>query len=268
MMRVLLLVFVSLMLVVSCKPRKSVDIKSENDKIFYTVGSMFGSRLANLDLTDAELDALYVGLVESSKSKKAAFDTATYQKKVQELFQSRMTKTSEKVKNGGKEYLEKFLKENGVKKTASGLAYKILKEGNGKKPKATDTVEVHYHGTLIDGTVFDSSVDRKKKVSFPLNRVIKGWTEGLQLVAEGGKIRLVIPSELGYGDHGAPPKIPGGATLVFDVEIFSIKDAVAAPAGLKGAGLKGVDMKAKIKKLQETMKKKVKAAPAAEKSTK
>ena len=118
------------------------------------------------------------------------------------------------------------------------MAYKILKAGSGNFPKPTDVVEVHYHGTLIDGTVFDSSVDRKRKVSFPLNRVIKGWTEGLQLIKEGGKIKLVIPAELGYGEHGAPPKIPGGSTLVFEVELFTIKasgkDEKKSPKKIKG----------------------------------
>ncbi len=89
-------------------------------------------------------------------------------------------------------------------------------------PTATDTVEVHYHGTLTNGEVFDSSVDRGKTISFPLNRVIKGWTEGLQLLKEGGKIKLVIPPELAYGDAGAPPKIPGGSTLIFEVELFKV----------------------------------------------
>ncbi|MCK5072501.1 MAG: FKBP-type peptidyl-prolyl cis-trans isomerase, partial [Bacteriovoracaceae bacterium] len=126
-------------------------------------------------------------------------------------------------KETGKKYLESFLKKEDGKKTGSGLAYKIVTDGKGELPKSEDTVEVHYHGTLIDGTVFDSSKDRGKTVSFPLNRVIKGWKEGLQLIREGGKIKLVIPSDLGYGDQGAPPKIPGGSTLLFDVELIKIK---------------------------------------------
>lgn len=97
-----------------------------------------------------------------------------------------------------------------------------MKDGTGKAPAATDTVEVHYHGTLISGVVFDSSVKRNKKINFPLNRVIKGWTEGLQLIKKGGKIKLIIPSELAYGNAGAPPTIPAGATLIFEVELFKI----------------------------------------------
>ncbi|MBF0297571.1 MAG: FKBP-type peptidyl-prolyl cis-trans isomerase [Oligoflexia bacterium] len=126
-------------------------------------------------------------------------------------------------KKEGALYIEKFIVEDGGVKTDSGLAYKILSVGQGKSPSASDTVEVHYEGTLIDGKVFDSSYERNAKISFPLNRVIKGWTEGLQLIKEGGKVQLVIPSELAYGDRGAPPVIPGGATLVFMVELFKVK---------------------------------------------
>ena len=199
-----------------------VSLKTDEDKTFYAVGAMFGSRLQNLGLSESEVETIAAGLKDSAAGKKSKVDLAQYQSKVQELFKSRMTAKSGENKKSGVAFLEKFVSSEGGKKTESGLAYKILKEGKGKKPKATDTVEVHYHGTLSDGTVFDSSVERGKKVSFPLNRVIKGWTEGLQLLNEGGKIKLVIPSELAYGDHGAPPKIPGGSTLVFEVELFSI----------------------------------------------
>jgi FKBP-type peptidyl-prolyl cis-trans isomerase FkpA len=203
---------------------KSVKLENDTDKTFYAVGAMFGSRLNSLGLSDQELNAIMMGLSESATGKESKVALQEYRPKIQALFKERMSKKSETSKKDGVAFLEKFVKSEGAQKTKSGLAYKVLKKGTGKKPKATDTVEVHYHGTLIDGTVFDSSVERKKTVSFPLNRVIKGWTEGLQLLETGGKIKLVIPAELAYGDNGAPPKIPGGSTLVFEVELFSIKD--------------------------------------------
>ena len=121
---------------------------------------------------------------------------------------------------------EKFLAENkskeGVKTTESGLQYKITKEGEGKSPKATDSVLVHYEGKLLDGTVFDSSIKRKEPISFPLNRVIPGWTEGLQLLKEGGKAILYIPSKLAYGSRGAGGAIGPDETLIFEVELIKV----------------------------------------------
>ncbi len=202
----------------------NVKLKTEEDKTFYAMGFMLGSNLARLELKDGELAALYKGLESSAKSKKAEIELQSYQPKIQEMFKKRMEKIAAKQQAGGKKFIEDFLKKNkDAKKTKSGLVYQIMKAGSNKKPTATETVEVHYHGTLTSGEVFDSSVDRGKTISFPLNRVIKGWTEGVQLIGEGGKIKLVIPPELAYGEAGAPPKIPGGATLVFEVELFKIK---------------------------------------------
>ncbi|MFP5458473.1 MAG: FKBP-type peptidyl-prolyl cis-trans isomerase [Bacteriovoracia bacterium] len=210
---------------------KSIKIESEEDKTFYAMGYMLGSNLQRLNLNDKEMSSLYKGLAASAKNEKAEVDMATYQQKIQGLFKERMDKAAVKEKESGKAFLEKFSKEDGVKTTASGLAYKVIKEGTGEMPGAEDVVEVHYHGTLADGTVFDSSVDRGQTISFPLNRVIKGWTEGLQLMKVGGKTKFVIPADLAYGDAGAPPKIPGGATLVFEVELFKVsKPEAAAPA--------------------------------------
>lgn len=210
---------------------KGKDPKTEDEKTFYSIGTMFGSRLTQLSMSDAEIDALAQGLRDSAKGEKQKVDPMAYQQKIQDLFKARMEKQAVEVKKKGQEFVDKFLKD-GATKTASGLAYKHLKEGTGPSPKETDVVKVHYHGTLIDGTVFDSSVERKQEVSFPLNRVIRGWTEGLQLMKVGGKSKFVIPSELAYGDAGAPPKIPGGATLVFEVELLGIEasPAAAAPA--------------------------------------
>jgi len=123
----------------------------------------------------------------------------------------------------GQEFLNENKKRTEVITTASGLQYEILKKGSGTvSPKATDKVEVHYHGTLIDGTVFDSSVNRGKTIAFGLNQVIKGWTEGVQLMQEGDKFKFFIPSELAYGDRGAGGMIKPNSTLIFEVELFKI----------------------------------------------
>ncbi|MCL2915886.1 FKBP-type peptidyl-prolyl cis-trans isomerase [Shewanella corallii] len=124
----------------------------------------------------------------------------------------------------GQAFLHDNQAREGVNVTPSGLQYEFLHKGDGSvHPKATDTVKVHYHGTLIDGSVFDSSVERGEPISFPLNRVIKGWTEGLQLMTVGDKVRFFIPAELGYGNRGAG-KIPGGSVLIFDVELLGINE--------------------------------------------
>ncbi len=123
----------------------------------------------------------------------------------------------------GKKFLDENSKKSGVKTTASGLQYEILKEGKGPKPAATDTVVVHYHGTTVEGKVFDSSVNRGKPATFPVNQVIPGWTEALQLMPVGSKWKLVIPSALGYGERGAGADIKPNSVLVFEVELLEIK---------------------------------------------
>ena len=198
-------------------------LNSEDEKTFYSIGYRWASKLKMFNLSDGEIKAILKGVTASVKGDKAELDVQAYSSKVSTMLQSRMVSAST-TNEVGKKYITHYLKKNTkAKQTKSGLVYETLKEGTGKSPKATDTVEVHYHGTLINGTVFDSSVQRNKKIEFPLNRVIKGWTEGLQLIKEGGKIKLIIPSELAYGDNGFPPKIPGGATLIFEVELFKVK---------------------------------------------
>ncbi len=213
-----------LALTVSCNKVdvEKVKVESEQDKTLYAMGVMLGSNLKRLELNDNELNALFKGLKHAAKGAQTEVDMASYQPKIQAMFRERMQKVVESEKQKGTEFIKKFSSEEGVKTTKSGLAYKVLKEGTGKSPSATDEVEVHYHGTLIDGTVFDSSVERGKTITFPLNRVIPGWTEGLQLMKEGAKYKFAIPSDLAYRDAGAPPKIPGGATLIFEVELFKV----------------------------------------------
>ncbi|MBY0415502.1 MAG: FKBP-type peptidyl-prolyl cis-trans isomerase [Bdellovibrionales bacterium] len=226
-MKKILVMAMALALVAGCS--KGKDPKTEEEKTFYSIGTMFGSRLTQLSMSDAEIDALASGLRDAAKGEKQKVDPMAYQQKIQDMFKSRMEKQAGDIKKKGQEFLNNFVKNEGATKTASGLTYKVIKEGTGPNPKETDIVKVHYHGTLIDGTVFDSSVERKQEVSFPLNRVIRGWTEGLQTMKVGGKSKFVIPSELAYGDAGAPPKIVGGATLIFEVELLGIEKP-AAPA--------------------------------------
>jgi FKBP-type peptidyl-prolyl cis-trans isomerase len=231
MKKLLLLLLISVF-AVSCMESNPADTKlnSEDDKTFYAMGFMLGANLQRLNLNEQELKALYKGIIHSAKNEKSEVEMAIYQPKIQEMFKTRMESVAKKTQEEGVQFLEKYLKDNPkAKKLESGLVVHTIKEGTGETPKETDTVEVHYHGTLIDGTVFDSSVERGKKITFPLNRVIKGWTEGLQHVKTGGKVKLVIPAELAYGDQGAPPKIAGGSTLVFEVELFQINPKEEEP---------------------------------------
>ncbi|MGO4998176.1 FKBP-type peptidyl-prolyl cis-trans isomerase [Oceanisphaera sp. W20_SRM_FM3] len=153
-----------------------------------------------------------------------------YDTHINELIETQAKEQAAKSKAEGDKFLADNAKRDGVKVTDSGLQYEVLTEGKGAKPKAEDVVEVHYVGTLTDGTVFDSSVERGEPVSFPLNQVIPGWTEGVQLMPVGAKYKFVIPADLAYGESGANT-IPGNAVLIFEVELLGIEsDEQAAPA--------------------------------------
>ncbi|HTS01660.1 MAG TPA: FKBP-type peptidyl-prolyl cis-trans isomerase [Thermoanaerobaculia bacterium] len=207
---------------------------TEKDKTLYALGLVISRNLAAFALTPAELTIVQGGLADGVLGKTPKVDIETYGPKLQDLAKARMTAAAATEKKAGAAFLEKAAAEPGAKKEPSGFVYRETKAGTGASPKATDRVKVHYRGTLVDGSVFDSSIDRGEPVTFPLSGVIPCWTQGLQLMKEGGSARLVCPSDLAYGDGGRPPHIKGGATLVFDVQLLSIeKDAPKPPEAKK-----------------------------------
>ena len=203
-------------------PAAAADPSTDDQKTFYALGLMISQSLTPFALTEAELDQVRSGMTDGVLNKKPKVDLQTFGPKVNQIQQARAAALAEKERKAGASFLTKAAAESGAKKTESGAIVKTIKEGKGAAPKATDTVKVHYHGTLIDGTVFDSSVKRGEPATFPLNQVIKCWTEGVQQIKVGGKSKLVCPSALAYGDRGSPPVIKPGATLIFEVELLEI----------------------------------------------
>jgi FKBP-type peptidyl-prolyl cis-trans isomerase FkpA len=201
---------------------QAADLKNDDEKTLYSIGVLIAKQLEVFSLSPAELDLVKRGLNDATGGKKLLAEPETYQPKINQLAQARMKVAAEKQKEKSKAYLETAAKEKGAQKSPSGLIYVSLKEGTGAQPKETDTVKVHYTGTLVDGKVFDSSVKRGQPAEFPLNQVIKCWTEGVAKMKVGGKAKLVCPSGIAYGDEGRPPTIPGGATLVFEVELLDV----------------------------------------------
>lgn len=201
---------------------------TEDEKTIYALGLMLSKNLMAFDLTPEEVALVQQALADSMTGKTPAVKIDQYETKVRELAQSRGAKRAEKEKAAGKAYLDTAAAKPGATKTASGLVYQETLAGTGASPVATDTVKVHYRGTLLDGSEFDSSIARGEPVEFGLGRVIPCWTEGLQKMKVGGKATLVCPSDLAYGDRGRP-SIPPGATLVFEIELLDIVKP-AAPA--------------------------------------
>ena len=197
--------------------------KTEDEKTLYAVGLAIARQIAVFNLTPAELELVKQGVTDAATGKKPIVELEAYNRKIQDLANARRTAQGEKLAAVSKEYLEKAAQEKGAVKTDSGLVYLSLKEGTGTSPAATDKVSVHYRGTLVDGQEFDSSYKRNQPTEFPLNGVIKCWTEGLQKMKPGGKARLVCPPAIAYGDKGAGAAIPPNATLIFEVELVSMK---------------------------------------------
>jgi FKBP-type peptidyl-prolyl cis-trans isomerase len=223
-MRRLIVSVLFLSLAAGARAEGPKDLKTEDDKTLYSIGVLIARQLEVFNLAPTEMELVKRGLADATTpGKKLLAEPEAYQQKINQLAQARMKVTADKQKEKSKEFLEKAAKEKGAEKTASGLIYQPIQEGSGAQPKETDTVKVHYTGTLIDGKVFDSSVKRGEPAEFQLNQVVKCWTEGVAKMKVGGKAKLVCPSAIAYGDAGRPPTIPGGATLVFEVELLDIK---------------------------------------------
>ncbi len=206
------------------KPAAAATTMTEQQKTIYALGLSIYQSLGRFDLSPAELDLVKKGITDAA-AHKPAVQLETYGPKIGSLQQERSAHAAEKEKAVSAAFLAKAAAAPGAMKSDSGLIYKELTPGTGQSPKATDNVTVNYKGTLTNGTVFDSSYARNEPAKFPLDRVIKCWTEGVQKMKVGGKAELVCPSAIAYGDEGRPPTIPGGATLVFEVELLSIDGA-------------------------------------------
>ena len=200
------------------------------DKLSYALGIGIGSQLAGMGAKELNIDDFAQAIKDVISGAGLNVDNAEAQTLVQNFFQEQEAKqqaaaaeAGKAAKAAGEAFLTENAKKDGVVTLPSGLQYQVLKEGNGKKPSATDQVVCHYEGTLIDGTVFDSSYKRNEPATFGLNQVIAGWTEGVQLMSEGAKYRFFIPYNLAYGERGAGAQIPPFAALVFDVELIQVK---------------------------------------------
>lgn len=204
-------------------------LKSQKDKVSYSIGIEIGKNLKNQS-TDLNPELLARGLQDAFSDKKALLTDEemkealiSFQKEMMAKQQEAAKKLGEKNKAEGEAFLAENKKKEGITTLPSGLQYKVIKAGSGKKPKATDTVTAHYQGTLINGTEFDSSYRRGQPVSFPVNGVIPGWSEALQLMEEGAKWQVFIPSNLAYGERGAGRDIGPNATLIFEIELVSVQ---------------------------------------------
>jgi FKBP-type peptidyl-prolyl cis-trans isomerase FkpA/FKBP-type peptidyl-prolyl cis-trans isomerase FklB len=223
---VVVAIFIVIAVVIGLKrPAQSeaIDLKTEDSKTLYALGLALSQNIGVFNLTEQELTLVKAGLEDGVLNRKQQVSLEQVGPKISDLARTRAQAGAAIEKEKGKAFIEKAAGVAGAKKTASGLVITEIKAGTGASPLPTDTVSVHYHGTLIDGTVFDSSVQRGQPAEFPLNGVIPCWTEGVQLIKVGGKSKLLCPSDIAYGERGSPPKIKPGVALVFEVELLAIK---------------------------------------------
>lgn len=203
----------------------SQNYTSSSDIVSYGIGRQMGDQLASDPFDGVNAEAVAAGVLDALQGTASPIDDAAFGKAFQEIndiMQAKQAEMSKVAAAEGEAFLAENAKKDGIIVTESGLQYEIITEGSGEKPTAESTVSTHYHGTLIDGTVFDSSVERGQPAQFPVNRVIAGWTEALQMMPTGSKWRLYIPHDLAYGAQGSGGKIAPYSALVFDVELLEI----------------------------------------------
>ena len=201
---------------------KAAGLNTDDEKTIYAIGLAMSRQLTPLELTPGELEIIKKAMSDSANNK-PAISLDEWGPKIDGMLQTRQLKLADKTKTDGKAFQDKAAAESGAKRTQTGLVFKELTAGTGAQPSAASTVKVNYAGKLTNGTEFDSSYKRGQPAEFPLSGVIPCWTEGVQMMKVGGKAQLVCPSEIAYGDGGRPPTIPGGATLVFEVELLEVK---------------------------------------------
>ncbi|PYM34945.1 MAG: peptidylprolyl isomerase [Candidatus Rokuibacteriota bacterium] len=204
-------------------PALAQELKTDEQKTLYALGLILSQNLASFNLGAADLDAVKAGITDGVLKKDPKVPLSEWGPRIQGLQASRLAVVAAAERKSGEAFLAKAAAEKGATKTASGLIITTLTAGTGPAPQVSDTVKVHYQGTLADGTVFDSSVQRGEPITLPLaGGIIKCWSEGVPLMKVGGKSRLVCPPDLAYGDQGRPPRIKPGATLVFEIEVLEI----------------------------------------------
>lgn len=223
-MRLRMVVILGILLLVSqVNAQEKLALKNQKEKVSYSIGLNIGRNLSH-DLKRQSIDVDPNLVAKGIQDALSGENPLLSNEEIQETMIAFQKEISEKQKQRGEAFLAENKKKEGVKTLPSGLQYKVVKAGSGKKPKPNDTVTVHYRGTLIDGTEFDSSFRRGKPATFPVSGVIPGWTEGLQLMEEGAKWQLFVPPKLAYGERGAGGLIGPNATLIFDVELISIQE--------------------------------------------
>ncbi len=208
-------------------------LKNGSDSLSAAIGVSFSNSLSSQGIENLNVDVLLTTIKSALKGGETVFNSESANEYIGQYFQKLQAEKGASVRQEGEAFLAANAKKDSIHTTESGLQYKVLTMGTGAKPLATDKVKTHYHGTLVDGTVFDSSVERGEPVEFPVNGVIKGWTEALQLMPVGSKFRLFVPYDLAYGERQAGPQIPGYSTLIFDVELLSIETEEPALEKLK-----------------------------------